>query len=146
VDGYTHGRKRLTPSEFRRLARAHSCRGGSCGDIVTVLERLRIPYRYAVDRTREQARRLLARPGSLAYVPIDYEQLPRDERCQSGEVDFYHAMGIVTGEQDGQYRTMDPLCHGRHLIEVNELLTAAIGYGREHSDGRTLDLVLVESR
>jgi hypothetical protein len=142
VANATRGHKDLTPMEFRALARAYGCRTGGLGDIIVGLDRLHLGFRLYTDLTRERARDLFAREGYVAAVPTDYERLPRNERAQEG--DFYHMMGLVCGPVEGQYRVMDPLRHHMEPMPVAALLDAALGYGMEHGDGRTLDAVVVK--
>jgi hypothetical protein len=144
--GATGGAKMPTPSRIRQLARAGGCRTGGLADVQLALQRLGITCHYRMDLDRYETRDILDRPGTLSQLSVAYDALPRRERCQAGEVDFYHAMGVVGGSLvRGQgWRVMDPLCRAIQRIEHDALFDAALAYGREHGDGQTIDLLTVQ--
>jgi hypothetical protein len=136
--GATRGRVNLTPQAVRRELRAWDCRTGGLGDIAHLLERHRKDYRLHADLTREQARRILDRPGHLFAMPTDYDVLTG--RADTG---VYHMIGMVGGIDGTSLRVMDPMDERMSRPDVGLILSAGIAYGRDHSDGRTLDLIEV---
>lgn len=157
ADGSTAGRKRPTPTEFRKAAKAMPtgklrCRPGGLGDIIRGLRSLGAwkQSRYVADMSKERLlRRLRGNPGVLVILETDFEVWPDGKSCQPGFTDrddAYHMIGVICGE-DGQDRVavMDPLCHRYRWVKVQDVVRAAIRYNDEHrgEEKGTVDAVLI---
>jgi hypothetical protein len=148
--GTSRGRRRPSPTRFRRWAHKPPKTAGGLADIERGLRRkgLWTRARNLDDLTREQMRgRFLADSGKLYAAETDFNVWPEHERCQpdfGDQPDAYHMVGIVAGEGNGgKVRVMDPLCGRMSWVDVDDVLRAILEYNREHGEGRTGDLIVV---
>jgi hypothetical protein len=89
------------------------------------------------DLDRDEARHVLDREGSLFALPTDYATLTGEPS------DAYHMVGIVGGIVHSAVRVMDPMESHVRSLPLELVMRAGLQYGREHADGRTLDLLEV---
>lgn len=140
--GATRGRLELGPNTVRDQLRAWDCRPGGLGDIAHLLERHNVPYRWHTDLEAAEAVHLWragdagSDTGWLYAMPTDYDVLV--DRPDTG---VYHMVGLVGDVDHDAIRVMDPMERAIRPRPTGLMTRAGVAYGRQHSDGRTLDLL-----
>ena len=150
--GASRGRRRPSPSRFRRWARKPPKTTGGLADISRGLRAKGLwagRGRWLNDLSRAQMRhRFLADDGKLYAAESDFNVWPVADRCQADfgdRPDAYHMIGIVAGGTGREVRVMDPLCDRLHRVNVDDVIDAVITYNDEHSGEKrgTGDLIVI---
>jgi hypothetical protein len=151
IDGGTRGRKKPTPMQFRKAARAmKGCRTGGYGDLILGLAAFGVKARLLSDVPIKEARKRLRNASSrkLYAMASDWSRWPDVDKCR-GDYDGYHMAGLAPGRKTdkkgrAETRTNDPLCSRLRFVRTLGVLRAGEEYNREHYGKKgTVDLLVI---
>ncbi len=151
VNAGTRGKKKPTPMQFRKAARAmKGCRTGGYGDLILGLSVFGVKARFLNDVPVKDVRKRLrnTKSNKVYAMASDWSRWPDIDKCR-GDYDGYHMAGLLPGNRRdkkgrAETRTNDPLCNRLRYVRTRGLMRAGEEYNREHGGRRgTIDLVVV---